>query len=79
MRTKKKLLDSITRAKNSTVFWSGAGACRYPINITTSDPYHTCCSALKVATTDFDTEQVTANVESAVEQVGALDCFSNQM
>jgi len=56
MRTKKKLLDSITRAKNSTVFWSGAGA----------------CSALKVATTDFDTEQVTANVESAVEQVAEV-------
>eukprot|EP00656_Telonema_subtile_P029164 TRINITY_DN3218_c0_g1_i4.p1 TRINITY_DN3218_c0_g1~~TRINITY_DN3218_c0_g1_i4.p1 ORF type:complete len:265 (+),score=75.94 TRINITY_DN3218_c0_g1_i4:247-1041(+) len=53
MRTKKKLLTAIESARNSTVFYSGAGA----------------CSAVKAATTDFSAEEIVANIQQVVDGV----------
>jgi len=55
MRTKTKLLSAITKARNSTPFYAGAGA----------------CSAVKVATTEFEQEEIVANILSVVESVAA--------
>merc|ERR1711865_955038 len=51
MRTKTKLLSAITKARNSTPFYAGAGA----------------CSAVKVATTEFEQEEIVANILSVEE------------
>merc|ERR1711865_96589 len=53
MRTKTKLLSAITKARNSTAFHHGAGA----------------CSAVKVATTEFEQEEIVANIMSVVDSV----------
>jgi len=55
MRTKTKMLSSIEAARNSTVFYSGAGA----------------CSAVKAAHTEFDASQIVQNIQQVVEGVVA--------
>jgi len=56
MRTKTKLLSSIEAARNSTVFYAGAGA----------------CSAVKAAHTELDASQIVENILQVVDGVVAV-------